>query len=227
MTWDKTQRLLFKFLRGELSESEFVTLKNFLKKILRKALQGGFPPLTERTLHRYFGPDYEDCVVAEMLMKYWKNREYLLSLPTLNEIYVKNSIKNLLYELLSSSMSSLSFEVKLEDLSNPNSEHEMHIEEIIEGQTVDHLENIKLDYTLKRIREILTPKDLETICYYLRNKSKSGRISSKERTALYKRWERLKPKLRKILQEELEFSEDWHKLVDLLLSEICDKGSSN
>jgi hypothetical protein len=150
-------------------------------------------------------------------------------MPYISEKYLLITALNIIYFHLSSGFKIVEKEVNLDDLSltqEEDKEQEIRVEGLLPPVFVNFLEDSALNHLVLSLKEKLTKKELETLCWYVNKAYKQNPKEVKvSDNALYKRWERLKPKLKKILGEEVLEGTSADKLFYAIKSEICDKYS--
>jgi hypothetical protein len=221
------KQIIEKLLNNQISSKEYQTFLKDLKRIFKQALKVHFTSNIEKLFHKYFGPDYLEVLASEVIFKIVSKKESFLNLSFINEKYLLTTAINIIYLYLSSEFKLVEKEVNLEDLSltqEEDKEQEIRVEGLLSPVFVNFLEDSVLNHLVLSLKEKLTKKELETLCWYIYKAYKQNPKEVKASAdALYKRWERLKPKLEKILGEEVLEGTSAEKLFYVIKSEICDK----
>lgn len=219
--------------RKELSDEERAILQKKIKGILQKALRSIPNPSLKRQLARIYGEDFMEELTQEFLLKLYSTLSLFQSKDSLSETYLVKMARNMILFLLAKERVSLHSE-HFSTLSpaNPDREEEEieYFDRISGIQFVnDYLKDFIIEGVWQALKNSLTEKEWEALCFYLykiENREVAG-ISQREKNTLYKRWERLKPKLRNILALYLENTEDhynyWQEIVEKIRSEFCKK----
>lgn len=223
------KQIIEKLLNNQISSKEYQIFLNVLKRIFKQALKVYFTSNIEKLFHKYFGPDYLEVLASEFIFKIVSKKESFLNLSFINEKYLLTTAINIIYLYLSSEFKLVEKEVNLNDLSltqEEDKEQEIRVEGLLPPVFVNFLEDSALNHLVLSLKEKLTKKELETLCWYV---NKAYKQNPKEVKAsadtLYKRWERLKPKLKKIVGEEVLEGTSADKIFYAIKSEICDKYS--
>jgi hypothetical protein len=223
------KQIIEKLFNNQISSKEYQTFLNVLKRIFKQALKVHFTSNIEKLFHKYFGPDYLEVLASELIFKIVSKKESFLNLSFINEKYLLTTAINIIYFYLSSEFKLVEKEVNLEDLSltqEEDKEKEIRVEGLLPPVFVNFLEDSALNHLVLSLKEKLTKKELETLCWYVNKAYKQNPKEVKASAdALYKRWERLKPKLKKIVGEEVLEGTSADKLFYAIKSEICDKYS--
>jgi hypothetical protein len=223
------KQIIEKLLNNQISSKEYQIFLNVLKRIFKQALKVHFTSNIEKLFHKYFGPDYLEVLASELIFKIVSKKESFLNLSFINEKYLLTTAINMIYLYLSSEFKLLEKEVNLDDLSltqEEDKEQEIRVEGLLPPVFVNFLEDSALNHLVLSLKEKLTKKELETLCWYVNKAYKQNPKEVKAiADALYKRWERLKPKLKKIVGEEVLEGTSADKLFYAIKSEICDKYS--
>lgn len=223
------KQIIEKLLNNQISSKEYQIFLKDLKRIFKQALKVYFTSNIEKLFHKYFGPDYLEVLASEFIFKIVSKKESFLNLSFINEKYLLTTAINIIYLYLSSEFKLVEKEVNLNDLSltqEEDKEQEIRVEGLLPPVFVNFLEDSALNHLVLSLKEKLTKKELETLCWYV---NKAYKQNPKEVKAsadtLYKRWERLKPKLKKIVGEEVLEGTSADKIFYAIKSEICDKYS--
>lgn len=228
---------IVKFLSKELNKEEFNKLKRELQKILKAVLErlpveSSFYKL-EYYFTKYYGNDYLEVLTQEFLYQILANKKRFLSLNYVSKKYLEVCAKNLIFNLLSKEVSGITQELNYQDLifseSDPeDSQQEARIEEVIGPKVlINYLDKLSLETFVTVVRKELSKEELETLCLYLEGIfSEKRALEKREKNLYYKRWERLKPKLRKLFENYFEeFNGASREVFFILMSELCKKGS--
>uniref|UniRef100_A0A7V5XFB6 Uncharacterized protein n=1 Tax=Thermodesulfobacterium geofontis TaxID=1295609 RepID=A0A7V5XFB6_9BACT len=217
--------ILEKFFKNQLSSPEYKTFLTNLKRIIKKAFDGHFNRHIESLFAKYYGPDYLKALSHELLLKLIDKKNTILNHTFIHENYLISVVVNLIYYHLSSDFKTVEKETNFEDLylsKDPEEEENLKLEEVLPKLTVDHLESLRLLHIIEVLKQHLTPKEIETLCCYVLNYIYKQEAECKvNKNVLYKRWERLKPKLRAILGYEIFEEISPYKLFELIKSELC------
>ncbi len=217
--------ILEKFFKNQLSSSEFETLLINLKKIIKKTFKRLFDEHVKNLFVKYYGSDYLEALSQELLLRLLHQKNVILNLAFVHENYLSSVIKNLIYYHLSSGFKLIEKEINFEDLFlniDPEEQENLKLETTLPKVIVDYLENLSLTHTIEILKVRLTPKEIETLCWYVLTHIYKEKIEYKvNKNVLYKRWERLKPKLGKILGNENYEKTLSFKLFELIKSELC------
>jgi len=217
-----------KLLQNQLSQKEWESFLKTLQKLIKRVFNQAFTPQIEKLFIKYYGSDYLDDLSQEVIKRLLLYKETLLKLDFLNELYLMRTISNVIYLHLSSEFKLIEKEKNLEELAtnDPEEGEEINFLESFSPVFVNYLCELKIQDLLVRLDEALNEKEKETLCLYLlKLYEKAKGFSKKEMNLHYKRWERLKPKLKELLadldlEDQQEVSEFWERV----LSEICKKG---
>ncbi|WP_461829005.1 sigma-70 family RNA polymerase sigma factor [Aquifex sp.] len=172
----------------------------------------------EQSIRRILGDNYLEDIYSTFVLKLLSNKELILSKPKVNFSYLTSMIKNTVMDLYRKK--SFAYEVSVQSLQD--TEEEGKLEEVIFRAETPDFTPLEVYELLRKVINLLDDKDKETLCYYIAKElGEDFEVKSLSRDALYKRWERLKKKLREILEEVNE--ELWKSFVDLYMSEVCRK----
>jgi len=221
------KQIIEKLLNNQISSKEYQAFLHVLKRVFKQAFKVHFITNIEKLFHKYYGPDYLEVLASEVVFKIVSKKESFLNLSFIHEKYLLSIAISIIYFHLSSEFKLVEKEVNLDDLSltqEEDKEQEIRIEGLLPPVFVNFLEDSALSHLVLSLKERLTQKELETLCWYIYKAYKQNPIGVKASTdALYKRWERLKPKLKKILGEEVFDGTSAEKLFYVIKSEICNK----
>jgi hypothetical protein len=223
------KQIIEKFLNNQISSEEYQIFLKDLKRIFKQAFKVHFTTNIEKLFHKYFGPDYLEVLASELNLKIVSKKESFLKLSFINEKYLLTTAIHIIYFYLSSEFKLVEKEVNLDDLSltqEEDKDQEIRVESLLPPVFVNFLEDSALNHLVLNLKVKLTKKELETLCWYVNKAYKQNPKEVKANAnVFYKRWERLKPKLKKILGEEVLEGTSADKLFYAIKSEICDKYS--
>lgn len=219
---------LKKFLNNQLSPEETQKLLSDLKKFIKKVFKTSFSSQIENLFIKFYGEKYLEVLVHELLLNFLSKRNYLMRLEFINEKYISSSAKNLICYLLSSDFKVMAKEVNFEDLkilkNLDNEEESIKFEETLPKYVVDYFETLKTNHVIEVLKEKLTSRELKVLCWYIYKQIYQKELElNMSKAAIYKTWERLKPKLKQILAEEFDGEISSSKIFELIKSEICEK----
>lgn len=206
---DYKERLL-KFLEGKPDRE----LEALLRKLVRESAFR-----MEKALKRKYGDNYQEEVYSELIYRLWLAKGKLINLEAIYLNYIRSTIKNLLV-----------------DLVNGYAKHEHYsLSEIVfeneEGRSVSFEELLKderlivasadTESMITDLLKRLDKKDTLVLCYYftLHLYGEKLQLKNLSKNNLYKRWERLKPKLKELL-EGLSH-EEIRAFMEAYLSGVC------
>ena len=216
-----------RIIRNEITSEEYQKFLNILKRIFRRAFKAHFTSDIEKLFHKFYGPDYLEVLTSELIFRIVSKKDSFLKLPYINERYLLSTAINIIYFHLSSGFKVVEREVNFDDLNlaqEENKEQKFSVESLLPPVFVNFLEDSALSHLIMSLKKRLTKKELETLCWYIYKAYKQNPKDVKASAdAIYKRWERLKPKLKKILGEEVFEGTSADKLFYVIMSEICEK----
>lgn len=186
-------------------------IKSFIRNfVISKKLEKG--------IKRILGDDYVEEIYSLFILKLLKNKDLLLSKKSISFSYLISIVKNVIFDFYRKR--AMNFEVSVQSLHY--SYEEGNLEEVIFKQEPPEYYPIEVYELFNKILKIFDEKDKETLCYYLfKQFGEEFKVKSLSKDALYKRWERLKKKLRENFGEiNLEL---WTAFVELYVSEVCKK----
>lgn len=204
--------IIEKFYRTGKWDGDFENkIKGFIKNFVSsKGL--------DETIRRIVGDDYVEEVFSMFIIKLFENKELILSKEKVSFSYLTAIIRNAIMDIYRKR--AMNYEISVQSLQNP--EEERNIEEIIFVDNSPAYYPIEVEELFNKILELLDEKDKEALCYYIsKGLGEEFEVKTLSKDALYKRWERLKKKLRENL-EEIN-SELWKAFVDMYMSEVCNK----
>lgn len=220
---------IFPLLKGKkLKEKDFEEFKNSIKKIIKDVFKQKFTYKNEFLFKKAYGETYLDELFQEFIVRIFQNKETILKCNFIDRNYLFSMIQNMICRHLSSNLKLLKNQINFEDLGFLYEEQEkVKVIEKLAPQAFDYLKEIRIIHWLNELKRRLDEKDEETLCYYLYKilYKKEMVLKNLNKTLLYKRWERLKVKLRNILgniieNEEIEKSKEF---FERYVSEICQK----
>jgi len=217
-----------RLLQNQLSQKEWENLSKTLKKLIKRVFNQAFTPQIEKLFAKYYGSDYLDDLSQEVIKRLLLYKETLLQHDSLNELYLMRMISNVIYFHLSSEFKLIEKEKNLEEFvaEDPEEGEEINTFENISPIFVNFLSELKIQDLLVSLDEALNEKEKETLCLYLLKLYEEAKgLNKKKMNLYYKRWERLKPKLKELLdflevEDQQEVSAFWERV----LSDICKKG---
>lgn len=173
----------------------------------------------EQSIKRILGDNYLEEIYSTFVLKLLSNKELILSKPKVSFSYLASMIKNTIMDLYRKK--SFLYEISVQAFQDTG-EEEGNLEEVIFKIESPNYTPLEVYDLLKKVTSYLDDKDKETLCYYIAKElGEDFEVKTLSKNALYKRWERLKKKLREILEEINE--ELWKYFVDLYMSEVCRK----
>ncbi|MDW8095025.1 MAG: hypothetical protein RMI63_08415 [Caldimicrobium sp.] len=221
------KELLIKLFSKSLSKEEYQSLERLLHGIIRKSLRYFKSSDLEPKLKKLYTSDYLKELTKDLLIRLFEKKDVLLKCREIKESYLLSMAKNLLLFKLTAEETIIK-SIRLEEMKPlwDKEGREDPLEKALNlSYQVDFLEEILIENCFQNLKKQLTTKELETLCWYLKKVFKSREeVNFKKKMVHYKRWERLKPKLKKIFLRDLEdFSEKYPLIFDRILSEICSK----
>ena len=204
--------IIEKFYKTGKWEGDFESkIKGFIKNFVSsKGL--------DETIRRIVGDDYVEEVYSVFTIKLFENKELILSKENVSFGYLTAMIKNAIMDIYRKR--AMNYEISIQSLQNPDKEG--NLEDVIITQEPPKYYPIEVEELFNKILKLLDEKDKETLCYYISKQlGEEFEVKTLSKDALYKRWERLKKKLRENLEEVN--TELWKAFIDLYMSEVCDK----
>ncbi|MDQ7039149.1 MAG: hypothetical protein Q9N26_08175 [Aquificota bacterium] len=188
----------------------------FLEEIKKVALQSK----VEHFLRTRLGDDYAEEVLSDLILKFIIMREVLLKKERITRSYVRKVIRSCLVDTVNREG-----KISTVSINNPVNPHEEGWVESFEdllGKEEDKDLRIQAEELFDVIMSLLSEKDKDTLCYYLNTEiyDRNVEVKGMSKDALYKRWERLKKKIR----EKLTFvptEEEFRIFAERFLSEVC------
>lgn len=173
----------------------------------------------EQSIRRVLGDSYLDDIYSTLILKLFINKDLILSKPKVSFSYLTAIIKNTVMDVYRKKIYSYEVPVQAMQVSD---EEEGNLEEVVFKTEPPAYTPLEVYELFNKVIDKLDEKDMETLCYYIAKEAgENFEVRSLSRDALYKRWERLKKKLRGVLAEVNE--ELWRAFVDLYMSEVCRK----
>ncbi|WP_448583571.1 hypothetical protein [Thermocrinis sp.] len=208
--------IILRFAEGKESQEERELIKNTLLKQVRVSGR-------EEAFRGRWGDDFEEDLLSDLREKVVKLRENLESKEFINWSYFLKLVISCVEEFFQKLRNMQEF--PYDKLKASSEEYDLEFEETIffsyEANPEEDLESVEFYYDLL---ELLDEKDYPILCYYLckefyKNCKKPEDISENN---LYKKWERLKKRLRERLTYEPSESAVAY-FTERFLSEICKK----
>ncbi|HAA83656.1 MULTISPECIES: hypothetical protein [Thermodesulfobacterium] len=220
--------LFLKLLENKLSRQEFISLSTNIQRILKKTFKTYFDHKTESLFKKYYGSDYLQVLTQEIFLRFLDKKEMIKNLEVIHEKYIFTTAKNLIYYHLTSEFSSVKKEINLEDMKLQNEtdlKDKYKVEERLPQYVLDYLENIKAIQIVNVIKKTLSKKELETLCCYIYKHIYQKEVPTNTKKEVhYKRWERIKNKLKNVFEEPFQVEEiPAVKVFEMIKSEICEK----
>jgi hypothetical protein len=218
--------LFERFFKKQITPEEYEKILKEIKRSIKKTFKNFFEPQIEAHFKKFYGEDYLQVLAHELFLKFLASKEYFENLEYVNEKYISSCIKNIIYQHLTSKFKIVEKEINFDDikLEEDPEEEKINLEENLPHYVVDYLETYRIYHIIEIFKEKLTQKEIETLCWYIyKHIYQKEIVVETNKNTLYKRWERLKPKLRDILLENLDEEIPSSRLFDLIMSEICEK----
>ncbi len=172
-------------------------------------------------LRRKFQDDFVDDIFADMTMKVILFKEELEKKEKITLSYVRKIIRSCIADLLDGSGKIIT--ISVENLSREDGEGKTTGFEDLFGNEEDKDLRLQAEDIFESVVNNISDKDTDVLCYELYKRLYGKEIKlSMNKTTLYKRWERLKEKLRKWIPYE-PTPEEFREFAEKFLSEICDK----
>ena len=222
------KKYIFPLLRGEsLSSKDYEVFKKEVKSLIKATFSYAFTFDVEALFKKAYGDDYLEDLFQDFLLRLFQNKEIILKLKFINKKYLVSVIQNIIYYHLSSDFKPIKRQKSFEEIVNWEDEEEkVKAEEQLPATVHDHLKKLRLNHWFNELQKRLSEIDKEVFCYYLFKHllKKEMELKTLSKTNLYKRWERLKTKLKNILGTALEEGvEELKELFDVFLVKICKK----
>ncbi|MDW8095119.1 MAG: hypothetical protein RMI63_08900 [Caldimicrobium sp.] len=226
MATSNYRELLRKLLTKNLTQEEYQNLENILQRIIKKSLRYSKSSDLEVRLKKVYSTDYLKELTKDLLVRLFENKDTLLRCKEIKESYLVRMAKNILLFKVATAETKIR-SLSLQELSSTlsDSRRDNPLERALNlSYEVDFLEGFFIEDCLKGLKKHLTKKELETLCFYIRKilENEEQVVSKRELAVHYKRWERLKPKLREVLPRDIDTLSKVHlQLFERILSEIC------
>ncbi|WP_333785230.1 hypothetical protein [Thermocrinis sp.] len=211
------KELLIKFSEGKETPKEREFLKNTIGKFVRQRGK-------EESFKRRWGDDYVKDLLSEIRIRIISRKKFLEERAFVNWKYFLSIINSCLIEFYQELRSSQ--EVPYEKVRNPKTEeNNRSVEETdIFAYEENVEEKIEAEEFYENMLRFLEERDYPILCYYLCKEFQKDckKPEGLSEANLYKRWERLKKKLRDYLTYEPS-AEAMKYFIDRFLSEVCKK----
>lgn len=214
----------------DLKDEEEKLLKRKIKKIITRVIDQN--PHLHQSLIKIYGEAYIEDLTQEFFYKLYNIAPHIISKQTLSEAYFVKMAKNLIFYLFAKERVALhSEEISIIGSSNPDDEEQiLHLDSVVSANYVnEYFRDFIVESVIHTLKEKLTEKEWETFCFYIMKEEQRENLSLslKRKNVIYKRWERLKPKLQNLLipylEDEADFPSYWQEIVERIRSEICSK----
>jgi len=220
------KHFILPLLKGE-PVPDYSKFEHQVKRLIKKVFSTHFDPGIEALFKKYYGDTYIEDLFQELILRFVKNKEFYFKLKFINERYLFRVIENLIYRHLSTNFQQKKREFSLEDmLAGAEEDEEVIFQEVVGSYTYDYIKGLKLYHWLNLLTSRLKEEDERLLCFYLYKNLKGVEFDlGLKRNVIYKRWERLKKKLKNILGKDLD-EDDWEELkefFELYMSEVCEK----
>ena len=216
-------KYIFPLLKGEKIQ-DFPKFEAKIKRLIKKTFKNLFTPEIERLFKKYYGSTYIDDIFQEFLIRLLQTKDMVLNLDFIHERYLIKIIENLIYRHLTSNFKFHNKKVSLEEV--PYLEENVVAIEGFPSYTYDYTKKLKIIHWTDVLSRRLKEAEQEILCYYLfksfLNREFPIKFSS---TVIYKRWERLKKKLKNVFGREVkgESLEELQEFFEFYVSEVCEK----
>ncbi|NPA39567.1 MAG: sigma-70 family RNA polymerase sigma factor [Thermodesulfobacteria bacterium] len=216
-------KYIFPLLKGERVQN-FPKFETKVKRLIKKTFKNHFTPEIEKLFQKYYGDTYIEDIFQEFLIRLIQTKDLILNLDFVHEKYLVKIIENLIYRQLSSNFKFYNKKVSLENF--PYVEEDVVATDAFPSYTYDYTKRLKIVHWTNVLSKRLKKPEQEVLCCYLYksflNKEFPTEFSS---SAVYKRWERLKKKLKNVLGRELkdEGLEELKDFFEFYVSEVCEK----
>lgn len=219
------KKYIVPLLKGEPIK-EYTKFENKIKRLIKKSFSTYFSSEVERLFKKYYGDTYLDDLFQEFVLRLIQTKDLLLHLDYISERYLVKIIENLIYRQLSCNFKYSPKELSFESVIGGEIEEEVIASEIFPSYTYDCIKELKIGHWMKLLITKLKEPEQEVLCYYLYKRLLNREVKTQlPLSTLYKRWERLKKKIRKLIGSDLE-GEDWEELkefFELYMSKVCEK----
>jgi len=211
------KELLIKFAEGKGTPKEREFLKNTIAKFVRQTGK-------EESFKKRWGDDYVEELLSKLSVKVISQKDLIKEKSFVSWKYFLSIIKSCVIEFHQELRSLQEF--LYEEAKNPKTEeNNRSVEETgIFAYEEKVEEKIEAEEFYEYMLNFLEEKDYPILCYYLCKEFQKDckKPEGLSETNLYKRWERLKKKLRDRLTYEPS-AEAMKYFIDKFLSEICKK----
>jgi len=211
------KELLIKFAEGKETPKEREFLKNTIAKFVRQIGK-------EESFKKRWGDDYVEELLSKLSVKVISQKDLIKEKTFVSWKYFLSIIKSCVIEFYQELRSLQEF--PYEEAKNPKTEeNNRSVEETgIFAYEEKVEEKIEAEEFYEYMLNFLEEKDYPILCYYLCKEFQKDckKPEGLSETNLYKRWERLKKKLRDRLTYEPS-AEAMKYFIDKFLSEICKK----
>ncbi len=174
----------------------------------------------EQVLRKKYGDDYVEELYSDFVEKVLRSKGLIQNSDHISTGYIRTIIRNLLVDKINGSYQYKHYSLS-ESVFTSDDGKEVSFEEILKEEKVPAVVS-EMQNLIKAIKEDLEDRDLLVLCYYvhyyLYGEKREMRGLSKAN--LYKRWERLKPYMRKLFDGLRE--EEVRAFMEIYLSEVCD-----
>ena len=211
------KELLIKFAEGKETPKEREFLKNTIAKFVRQTGK-------EESFKKRWGDDYVEELLSKLSVKVISQKDLIKEKSFVSWKYFLSIIKSCVIEFHQELRSLQEF--PYEEAKNPKTEeNNRSVEETgIFAYEEKVEEKIEAEEFYEYMLNFLEEKDYPILCYYLCKEFQKDckKPEGLSEANLYKRWERLKKKLRDRLTYEPS-AEAMKYFIDKFLSEICKK----
>lgn len=173
----------------------------------------------EQVLRKKYGDDYVEELYSDFVEKVLRSKGVIQNSDHISTGYIRTIIRNLLMDKINGS-----YQYKHYSLSEPvfisDEGNEVSFEEVLKEErvpvAVSEMQNL-----IKAIKEDLEDRDLLVLCYYVHYYlyGEKREMRGLSRANLYKRWERLKPYMKRLFDGLRE--EEVRAFMEIYLSEVC------
>jgi len=211
------KELLIKFAEGKETPKEREFLKNTIAKFVRQTGK-------EESFKKRWGDDYVEELLSKLSVKVISQKDLIKEKTFVSWKYFLSIIRSCVIEFYQELRSLQEF--PYEEARNPKTEeNNRSVEETgIFAYEEKVEEKIEAEEFYEYMLNFLEEKDYPILCYYLCKEFQKDckKPEGLSEANLYKRWERLKKKLRDRLTYEPS-AEAMKYFIDKFLSEICKK----
>jgi hypothetical protein len=168
----------------------------------------------ESTIRSFIGDDYLKEIYSCFVEKIFLSKETLLSKPYISPSYMYSFIRNVVMDLLRRKY--MGVEISVGSLGR----EEGDLEEVFFKTLPPEHHTLEARAVLIEILDITDDKDREVLCYYFcKELGIEFEVRSMSKQAVYKRWERLRKRIRKHVGGVN--ANLWKEVMDLFVSEVC------